>query len=130
MSGRVLLISLGYPTLPLIRTFIMLSVKQGGIKYYFFEYLVWLDLRLNPYLPGYWPTLYPLGQWIYIIHVYLGSIRESFGNQYCSCEVGFMHVRCVHGAALSQCCGSGDSSRRLKNPRSEILNRWRHKNRC
>ena len=27
---------------------IMLSVKQGGIKYYFFESLVSLDWRLNP----------------------------------------------------------------------------------
>ena len=31
---------------------IMVSVKQGGIKYNFFESLVWLDLRLNPGLPG------------------------------------------------------------------------------
>ena len=32
---------------------IILSVKQGGIKYHF-ESLVWLDLGLNPGLPGYW----------------------------------------------------------------------------
>ena len=28
----------------------------------FFESLVWLDLGLNPGLPGHWRTLYPLGQ--------------------------------------------------------------------
>ena len=27
---------------------ILQSVKQGGIKYHFFESLVWLDLGLNP----------------------------------------------------------------------------------
>ena len=36
---------------------IMLSVKQGGIKYHFLESLVWLDLGLNPGLPGHWRTL-------------------------------------------------------------------------
>ena len=34
---------------------IMLSDKQGGIKYY--ESLVCLDLGSNPGLPGYWRTL-------------------------------------------------------------------------
>ena len=36
---------------------IMLSVKQGGIKYHFFESLVWLNLGLNPGLLGHWWTL-------------------------------------------------------------------------
>ena len=36
---------------------IMLSVKQGGIEYHFFESLVRLDLRLNPGLLGHWQTL-------------------------------------------------------------------------
>ena len=41
---------------------IMLSVKQGSIKYHFFESLVWLDLGLNPGLLDNWWTLYSLGQ--------------------------------------------------------------------
>ena len=45
---------------------IMLSVKQGGIKYHFFESLVWFDLGLNPGLPDHWWTLYSLGQYIWI----------------------------------------------------------------
>ena len=28
----------------------MLSVKQGGIKYHFFESLVWLDLAISEHL--------------------------------------------------------------------------------
>ena len=62
-SGSVLLHSLNGSTLPLILTFIMPSVKQGVIKYHFFESLVWLDLGLNPSLPDHWWTLYSLGQW-------------------------------------------------------------------
>ena len=46
---------------------IMLSVKQGGIKYHFFKSLVWLNLGLNPDLPGHWWTLYLLGQWHFTI---------------------------------------------------------------
>ena len=42
---------------------IMLSVKQGGIKYHFFKSLVWLDLGLNTGRPDHWRTLYPLDQW-------------------------------------------------------------------
>ena len=30
----------------------MLSARQGGIKYYFFESLVWLDLEIEPQSPG------------------------------------------------------------------------------
>ena len=41
----------------------MLSVKQGGIKYHFSEFLVWLDLGLNPSLPDHWRTFYSLGHW-------------------------------------------------------------------
>ena len=37
----------------------MPSVNQGGIKYHFFESLVWLDQGLNPGLPGHWQT-----QWL------------------------------------------------------------------
>ena len=40
----------------------MPSIKQGGVKYHFFESLVWLDLGLNPSLPNYWRTLYSLGE--------------------------------------------------------------------
>ena len=36
----------------------MLSVKQGGIQVPFFEFLVWLDLELNPGLPEHVRTLY------------------------------------------------------------------------
>ena len=36
---------------------ILLSVKQGGIKYHFLKSLVWLDLGLNPGLLGHWRTL-------------------------------------------------------------------------
>ena len=39
---------------------IMLSVKQGSIKYHFFESLVWLSLGLNPGLLDHWRTLYSL----------------------------------------------------------------------
>ena len=44
---------------------IMLSVKQGGIKYHFFESIVYqrLNLGLNHSLPDHWRTLYLLGQW-------------------------------------------------------------------
>ena len=65
---------------------IMLSVKQGGIKYHFFESLVWLDLGLNFGLPDHWRTLYSLGQWpgqgqyiyIYIyIYIYVMSVKLS-----------------------------------------------------
>ena len=41
----------------------MLSVKQGDIKYHFFESSVWLDLRLNSGLSDRWQTLYALDQW-------------------------------------------------------------------
>ena len=44
---------------------IMLRVKQGGIKYHFFESLVWLDPGLKPGLPNHWRTFYPLDQYIY-----------------------------------------------------------------
>ena len=36
---------------------IMMSVKREGIKYHFFEFLVWLDLRLNTGLPDHRWTL-------------------------------------------------------------------------
>ena len=42
---------------------ITLSVMQGGIKYLFFQSLVWLDLGLNPGFPDDWWTLYSLVQW-------------------------------------------------------------------
>ena len=35
---------------------LMLSVKQRGIEYHFFESLVWLDLGLNPSLLDHWWT--------------------------------------------------------------------------
>ena len=38
----------------------MLSVKQKDIKYHFFKSLVWLNLWLNPGLPGHRRTLYPI----------------------------------------------------------------------
>ena len=37
---------------------LMLRNKQGGIKYHFSWFLVWLNLGLNPDLPEYWLTLY------------------------------------------------------------------------
>ena len=38
---------------------IMLSVKQGGIKYhFFFKSLVWFDSGLHPGLPDHWRSLY------------------------------------------------------------------------
>ena len=40
---------------------IMLSVKQGDIKYYFLS--LWYDLGLNPGLPDHWRTSNSLGQW-------------------------------------------------------------------
>ena len=60
---EVLLLSLDCSTLPLIHTFILLSIKQGDIKYHFFKALVWRNLGFNPCLPGHWQTLYQLGQW-------------------------------------------------------------------
>ena len=41
---------------------IMLSVRQGGIKYHFLQSLVWLDLGMNPGPPDHWRTLYSLAQ--------------------------------------------------------------------
>ena len=67
MLGRVLLLSLDCSTLPLIHTFIMLSVKQVGIKFHFFffffflESLVWLDLGSKPSLLNHWQTLTHMG---------------------------------------------------------------------
>ena len=43
--------------------FLMLNVKQGGVKYHFFEPLVWLDVGLSPSLLDYRWTLYRLWQW-------------------------------------------------------------------
>ena len=40
----------------------MLSVKESGIKYHFFESLIWLNQGLNPGLPHQWQSLYSLGQ--------------------------------------------------------------------
>ena len=50
---------------------LMLSVKQGGIKYHFFESLVWRDVGLPPGLPDYWRTLYLFGQWPGYIYIYI-----------------------------------------------------------
>ena len=47
---------------------IILSVKQGSREYHFLESLLWLDLGLNPGLPGHWWTLYPLVGWGCRIH--------------------------------------------------------------
>ena len=52
----------------------MLSVKQGGIKYHFFEFVVWLDLGLNPSLPGHWRTLDPF-DYIYI-YIYISFLTQ------------------------------------------------------
>ena len=41
---------------------IILSVKQGGIKYHFLS-LWYDDLGLNPIPPDHWRTLYSWGQW-------------------------------------------------------------------
>ena len=40
---------------------ILLSVKQGGIKYHFFKSLVWRDLGLKIGLLDHWWTFYRLG---------------------------------------------------------------------
>ena len=45
---------------------IMLSDKQGSIKYHFFEFLIWSNLGLNPGLPNY----YANGLYIYI-YIYM-----------------------------------------------------------
>ena len=42
---------------------ILLSVKQGGIKYHFLKSFVWRDLVLNSCLLAHWRTLYSEGQW-------------------------------------------------------------------
>ena len=42
---------------------IIMRVKQWGIKYHFFESLVWLNLGLNPNLLDHWWTLYSVSQW-------------------------------------------------------------------
>ena len=50
----------------------------------FFEFLVWLNLRLNPGLPGHWQTLYPLSQWadkyiLFLVSLFNGiSTFEGF----------------------------------------------------
>ena len=53
---------------------ILLSVRQGGVKYNFLKSLVWRDLVLNSGLLNHWQTLYPLNsRFILMIH----SNRES-----------------------------------------------------
>ena len=55
MGGRYSFLGLLHFTLDTY--LIVLSVKQGAIKYHFFKSLVWLDLGLNPGLPDHWRTL-------------------------------------------------------------------------
>ena len=66
---------------------ILLSFKQGGIKYYFGGFLVWLNLVLNPGLLGHWRTLWELCQWtgIYIyIYIYIYSFfRKKVSDNFC-----------------------------------------------
>ena len=56
---------------------ILLSVKQGGIKYHFKSLL-----GMNPGLPDHWRTLYSLGQWtgntytVFPISVPIESIKK------------------------------------------------------
>ena len=51
---------------------IVLSVKQGGIKYHFFESLVFLNLGLNPGRADHWRTLYSL--------VHIGMHKKTCNN--------------------------------------------------
>ena len=39
----------------------LLNARRNQVP--FLKFLVWRDLGLNPGLPDYWRTLYPLGQW-------------------------------------------------------------------
>ena len=66
----VLLLSLDWSALPLIRTFIA-ECSARRYQKPFFESLVWLDLGLNPGLPDHWRTLYPLDQWAGQIYIYI-----------------------------------------------------------
>ena len=65
----------------------MLTVKEGGIKYLFFESMVWLDLGLNHGLPNHWWTLYSLDQYVYVcmyfIYVYLYACYISMCMYIC-----------------------------------------------
>ena len=63
---------------------IMLSVKQGGIKYHFFEPLVWLDQGSNPGIMAHWQILYS-GPWYTMILLFLiecYAIKKYFINFY------------------------------------------------
>ena len=58
-----------------------MSAKQGGIKFHFFESLVWLDLGLNPSLLDYWETLNSFGQWrgeiLIYIYIYIYILKDD-----------------------------------------------------
>ena len=72
---------------------IMLSVKQGGIKYHFLKSLVWLDLGLNPGLPAIGEHSTHLARFIWyqirLIHIYqvymIGKHESKWsGSKYCN----------------------------------------------
>ena len=60
---------------------VMLSVKQGDIKYlfFFFESLVWFNLELNSGHLNHWQRLYSLGQWSGQIYVCVFTNRLNMG---------------------------------------------------
>ena len=70
---------------------ILLSVKQGSIKYHFLKSMLWSDLGLNPCLMDHWRTLYTLGQWVRLIIIIiiwdtnwsrnLGQTTRPYNNQ-------------------------------------------------
>ena len=69
---------------------IMLSVKQGGIKFHFsLKSLVWLDLGLNPGVPDHWRTLYPLGQWAGICICVFAAFKKMY---YLRCAWSFRKI--------------------------------------
>ena len=57
----------------------MLSVKQGSIKYHFFEFLVTLDLGLYTGLPDHWRRQIIFFYWyihFYLISIIMGVLRS------------------------------------------------------
>ena len=65
----MLLLSLDCFILPLIRTLYCRVLSKVASSTFFFESLIWLDLKLNPGLQGHWLTLKPLCQFFVFLRI-------------------------------------------------------------
>ena len=76
---------------------IILSVKQGGIKYYFLS--LWYDnLGLNPGLTGHWWTLYLLSQYIYFcvfVYIYMCICICLYMYIYIYAYIFYIYISCL-----------------------------------